>query len=320
MKVAPDSIAVATYHYVRPPTGPFGAVKGITPETFSRQLDILSQGRRILTPHEIRALAHGAELPAGSHIALTFDDGLRDHMDLVLPELEGRGLSAFFFVNTLPWEGVVLDPHKLHLLLATVRLGELRPALIEEADRVAGAIAAADPRALAIQYPYDDADVAAVKYALNFGLAPRERSLVLARLFERFVGSERVISRDLYLSAADCARLVIAGNAVGLHSHGHAPLSALAPDELAADLALNSTLLARASGETPWSIAYPYGTPRALSPAVFHAARRAGAEVGFTVEPSFLRASDDPLALPRIDTNDLPGGKRPRYLATEVSS
>ena len=55
-------------------------------------------------------------------VLLTFDDGLRDHAEFVLPALQARGLFGLFYVCSGPaMAGRILDVHKVHLALG--RLG-----------------------------------------------------------------------------------------------------------------------------------------------------------------------------------------------------
>ena len=57
-----------------------------------------------------------AQAPDG--VLLTFDDGLRDHRDFVLPVLQARGLFGVFYVASGPAiTGRILDVHKVHLVL-----------------------------------------------------------------------------------------------------------------------------------------------------------------------------------------------------------
>ena len=65
-------------------------------------------------------MVEGGEAPSG--VLLTFDDGLRDHIDCVLPVLRTRNLWGLFYVPSKPIaEGRLLDVHKVHLALG--RLG-----------------------------------------------------------------------------------------------------------------------------------------------------------------------------------------------------
>ena len=58
----------------------------------------------------------GGLSPDGSF--LTFDDGLRDHRDFVLPVLRQRGLFGLFYVASGPAiTGRILDVHKAQIAL-----------------------------------------------------------------------------------------------------------------------------------------------------------------------------------------------------------
>src|SRR5579875_1857941 len=55
-------------------------------------------------------------IPTG--VVLTFDDGLKDHYQYVLPVLVERGLWGIFYVPTMFYQHhQFLDVHKIHLLL-----------------------------------------------------------------------------------------------------------------------------------------------------------------------------------------------------------
>jgi len=280
------AVAVVNYHYVRPRSGRFAALNGITPDAFAAQLDLLVPA---VAPQDVRD---------GSGYAFTFDDGLVDHVAHVAPELERRGARGFFFVSTASWEGRVLAVHKLHLLMASVDVSQLRAA-------VGGSVDTVQARAI---YRYDDAAAAELKFLLNRVLAPEDRERVLSALFAELLGDERAAARELYLDADACRSLSDRGHVVGLHSHTHLPLVDLDDTTLRTELETNAELLRAAIGERPRTIAYPYG---AFDGRVKDAARDVGMELGFTTVRGHVHAALDTLELPRIDTNDAPGGKRP---------
>ena len=59
--------------------------------------------------------AISAERP---NMLLTFDDGLSDHYQYVLPELRRRGLWGIFYIPAGPYQsGRMLDVHCIHLLI-----------------------------------------------------------------------------------------------------------------------------------------------------------------------------------------------------------
>ncbi len=85
------------YHYVRPAPADMPHFRYLHLEDFLAQLDFLGEEHGFVKRADfLEAVREGTDLPRG--VALTFDDGLRDHVDYVLPELERRGLWAMFFI------------------------------------------------------------------------------------------------------------------------------------------------------------------------------------------------------------------------------
>ena len=73
-----------------------------------------------MTREEFFASLETGRVPQG--VLLTFDDGLADHYEHVLPLLVERGLFGFFYICTAPYAtGRLLDVHRIHLYLG--RLG-----------------------------------------------------------------------------------------------------------------------------------------------------------------------------------------------------
>lgn len=95
------------YHSVTEDGPPY---LSLTPDTFERQLDLLSRkGFRSGNFEDLRRLAAGARLP-GRRAFLTFDDGFRDTVTTAMPMMAERGYAGMAFV--LPRhldEGAPLD-------------------------------------------------------------------------------------------------------------------------------------------------------------------------------------------------------------------
>ena len=137
---------------------------------------------------------------------LTFDDGLKDHIRYVAPELERRGWSAFFFVNTAPWKGELLDVHKLQLLNAAVPFSELYHGfLLLVGEEYPNLVPDEIPmERIRQQYRYDEDDVARFKFAINFEMPVAVRPRIVSRLFEAFMGHEGKYVEELSLSPSEC--------------------------------------------------------------------------------------------------------------------
>ena len=164
------------YHYVRPGAGALSTYPDLALDDFERQLDHFSETRGLVGREAFERWVGGGTAAAG--FLLTFDDGLRDHVDFVLPVLRRRGLFGLFYVPSAPMtDGVVLDVHKLHLVLGRLsgaaaldRLEARYPRLLEEATE-------ADVGHYAAQV--SDLQTKRVKYLLNWMLEPDERHEVV---------------------------------------------------------------------------------------------------------------------------------------------
>ena len=107
------------YHYVRPVPGTLPNYPYLALADFERQLDRFDDTLGLVGREAFERWVGGAAAPSG--FLLTFDDGLRDRVDFVLPVLRRRGLFGLFYVPSAPLtDGVVLDVHKLHLALGRV--------------------------------------------------------------------------------------------------------------------------------------------------------------------------------------------------------
>jgi len=72
----------------------------IPPDVFCAQLEVLlDSGFQFVTVAELAELADGRRPPPG-RIALSFDDGMDDNYEVVLPILQEYGLTATFYVAT----------------------------------------------------------------------------------------------------------------------------------------------------------------------------------------------------------------------------
>jgi len=311
------ALTIVTYHYVRDPaTSRYPRIHGRTVAEFAGQLDYLCGSYTMVSGDAVIAAAKGdtAALPADA-AWLTFDDGLKDHHDTVLPLLRDRGLTAAFFPSARPvLEGVVLDVHKIHFVLAGVAdTGALVDRLKAEIDAHRGeyGLEATETywQRWATPGRYDPADVMFVKRMLQKGLPAAVRSRIVDRLFRHFVTTdEAAFSAELYLSSGDIGELRAAGMAIGGHGDDHAWLNELDDAGQATQIERTRDFLAGFGVPADdWIMCYPHGGHDGR---LHDLLRRNGCRVGLTVEERVARAGkDDWLALPRLDTNSLPLGK-----------
>ena len=88
------------YHYVRPSAGGLPHFPYLSLADFERQLDDFASDYGFVGREDFVRWVEGGPAPGG--VLLTYDDGLRDHAEFVLPALQARGLFGLFYVSSGP--------------------------------------------------------------------------------------------------------------------------------------------------------------------------------------------------------------------------
>ena len=284
----PAAGLVLNHHRVGEPSGDRERelVPALSTGSFEERLELLRERFRVVPASEIleaaRARRRGQPVP----VALTFDDDLSSHLDVVAPILLRVDLPATFYVGPpLPsgeafwWEDLqaLADGGKLPPRLASLPETDLAPV----ARRVAKAI---HEVGLTIE-----------------ALPPDRHEAVVAELHELAGtnGSPR-------LGAEAMSELVRLGFELGFHTRRHYLLTTLDDELLACELVDGKDVVEEVAGRSIPTIAYPYGKADAR---VSRAARAAGFDIGFTAGSRFERRIDrrtDPLLVPRMEVHDVP--------------
>jgi peptidoglycan/xylan/chitin deacetylase (PgdA/CDA1 family) len=285
-------LTIVMYHYVRD-----GArVHARTVAELEAQLDFVAQSHEVLTLADVVR----GEWPADGCL-LTFDDGLVEHLEIVAPALERRGLTGVFSVPARPvLERRPLDVQKTQFLLATVDdHAALGRELLELADVEDGEGFRARNTP---SHRYDAPETVFVKRALQEGLPDDRRRDVLDALFrEHVTGDERAFADELYLTVDGCRELVRRGHTVIGHGDEHRRLGLLGEAEQRSEIERSRELVELVGGT--WAFCYPYGSRNETT---LRLLRASGCRIGLTTDVGVAGADADPLQLPRLDTNDLP--------------
>jgi peptidoglycan/xylan/chitin deacetylase (PgdA/CDA1 family) len=303
-------LLAVSYHYIA--TERRSDARAIFPTAtvdFAAQLDQLGRSFEFVARDDVLgAIEGGSALPRQACL-VTFDDGLREQVELALPVLNARGIPAVFFVCGAPLaERRVLYAHKVHLLREAMNDEDLLNAVEDELLQVGAELSplsTIDPSGM---YPYDSREAASLKYLLNIVLGPSRPEPIDAVFASCF--SEREVCDELYLSAEQIAELENKG-ALGAHGYSHRPLAALETDAIKDDLERCATVLCDLTGARPRALSYPYGTAAAVTHAVAREAVACGFAFGLTMERAVNRSLNEPLLLARVDAQDAPGGRNP---------
>ena len=304
-------VSIIMYHYVRPILkSKFPGIKGLELEAFNRQLNFLEENFSIITTEQlIEAVTKGTKLPLNA-CWLTFDDGYKDHFEHVLPELLKRKISAAFFPpKTAIMNNKILDVNSIHHILSSVNdtnllLNELNENCLSHGinrDSLNSYY-----KEFAVASRFDNADIIYFKRMLQHVLPINIRSSITSMLFKKYVGvSEAEFSSKLYMSLEELRMLVKCGMYVGSHGSMHVWLNRISEEKQREDIMDSLQFLEDIGTKTKdWIMCYPYG---AYNDATITLLKRFEAAVAVTTDAR--RADlmfDNPLTLPRLNTNDFP--------------
>ena len=115
-------ITAVTYHYVREiKNSKYPNLKGLEYTKFKNQLDYLAKNFKFVDPSE---LYHHNKFSENSCL-LTFDDGFKDHIDYVLPELKKN--KSNFLSSNLPVKKKQFKHAFLHFILEKTQDFKTKP-------------------------------------------------------------------------------------------------------------------------------------------------------------------------------------------------
>lgn len=306
-------LTIIMYHYVRDlERSRFPAIKGLSLERFRRQLDYIGSHYTSVTVEAVLASMATKEALPDNPVLLTFDDGYSDHFANVFPLLEERRIQGCFFPPAQAiLEHRVLDVNKIQFVLASVPdthalLDQIFAALPEFSASHSLKTREAYLESITEQHRYDGQEVIVIKRLLQRELPEPVRGEMVQRLFAKHVtADEAAFACELYLSVDQIACLRRHGMHIGSHGYTHVWLNSI-PSEVQATEVDRSLEFLGKFGVTidNWTMCYPYG---GFNEMLLEQLRTRHCRLGFTVEARVAQIGvDDPLTLPRLDTNDLP--------------
>jgi peptidoglycan/xylan/chitin deacetylase (PgdA/CDA1 family) len=299
------------YHYVRPASDDLPHLRYLPLDGFRRQLDHLGATVGFAARDDVVDALQGGPVPPGA--VLTFDDGLADHVEVVLPELAERGLWGFFFVSSSPHtDGVVLDVHRTHQLLGRHGGAACLRALTLVAADLDLTGGPADLGADAYAGQDGDEATTAFKRLLNY-VVPFDRRDAVLTAVEEALGQRPGEAAALYATPTGLAALAAAGSIVGSHGHTHRVMARLDPHEQIDEISRSFAWLDRTLPAPPVrTYCHPYGGDHTFTAETERILAAAGCAASFSVDHRDVTTADlrdRPQALPRWDCNRLPHGR-----------
>ena len=306
-----NKLTIVMYHYVRPiKNSYYPGIKGLELKGFKRQLDYLLSKYSIITAEQLIRYSLGKnDLPKNS-CYLTFDDGFKDHIKYVLPELLIRKIQGSFFppANAIE-KREMLDVHTIHFILAsTTNHKKLAIDLDKKCLKLGFSQSELNKFQSVWSVPddYDNSEVVYVKHMLQHVLPESNRSKILSSLFKKYVGKNmKEFADKLYMSVSDVKKLIDNGMYVGSHGCSHKWLNKETKSYQAKDIKLSLKFLDRVGSPIKnWIMCYPYGV---YNKDTLNILKSNHCSIGLTTIPGLANLDNSKmLELKRFDTNDFP--------------
>ena len=302
-------LTIVMYHYVREiKKSAYPKIKGLEFSSFKQQLDFLEKEYNIISANQLIAFLLGYEhtLPKNSCL-LTFDDGYKDHINFVFSELRRRKISGCFFPPVRPIiDKILLDVNAIHYILACIEdIQSLVSELLLECSYYGISENTLNElwKKNARSSDYDTKEVVFVKKALQRDLPEKIRSLIITKLFEKYVNkSKEDFCSQLYMSLKDIQILVNEKMYIGNHTYSHYWLNSIDKGMQKVEIEKSLNFLASVGAPTKnWIMCYPYG---AYNSDTLNILRKKDCIVGLTTKSGVASLSPSKLLeLKRFDTN-----------------
>jgi peptidoglycan/xylan/chitin deacetylase (PgdA/CDA1 family) len=291
----------------------------IDPEIFARQMETLARDWSLLSLAELVEGLDRRRLPERA-VAVTFDDGYADNLEVAAPILIEHGIPATLFVATglveaggPPWWDELAA-----LLLEPARLPRTLTLSSGAGDRWAvPPLAADEPRSAAtglLPWEAEPGTRLRAFYEVWLALRARDAPTREAALDEiaEWAGAPRPSGRVLLTWEQLRELAALPGFGLGAHTLAHPDLPSCAPEKARAEIAGSADWLRRHVGVEVDQFAYPFG-------AWTRSAARLVAELGFraayTTDGKPISWSSSPHALPRVPAEGHAPGDFARLLA-----
>ena len=302
-----NSFFSVMYHYVRPAEA--SNLRSLTTEKFSLQLEYIEKNHGFVTRDDWNKFLESSFKPRGA--LLTFDDGLKDHIDWVIPELESRGIFAIFYVCTNPLQDIPLPVHLAHFLLAHYNVDEL----LEEFLPISSPkqLSLNEDAILAYSNQKQDEKEKHFKRLINWSSQRAELYSDLKDLFLKVTNiSFEQFTSEWNLNARDLREISTKGFEIGSHTCSHSLLRDLDERQINRELFDSKAILGEVTKTEVQSFCYPYGGDRSYKKKIFDTLKRAGYNNAISVDSKCISTnisnSAERFELPRYDCNLFPFG------------
>lgn len=269
---------------------------------FERILD--AYGERILSANEWLARSKDGTLASDS-VCLTFDDALKCQIDVALPVLSERGLTAFWFVYSSVFEGNV-EPLEIFRYFRTVAFKDFDhfcDAFMDAAragfgSSLSNGLEGVELERYLSEFPFYSRNDRLYRFVRDRILTTEEYDAVLRSMMETAGFDQIAAKSNLWMTDTDLRNLTTNEHVVGLHSYTHPiRIEALEPETQRHEYDRNYQHIARVAGVRPRAMSHPCNSYNSDTIAILDSL---GIQIGFCSNMSRGPAKSR-LEIPRED-------------------
>jgi len=306
-----SKLTIVMYHYVREiKNSNYPELKGLEFSAFKRQLDYLENNYNIIKAEElIDFVTSETNLPEKACL-LTFDDGYKDHVQYVMPELLKRKIQGSFFPPAQPIiEKKALDINCIQFILSCCPNHKKLIYSLNETCLENG-IVDKELKNYWVKYAvatrYDSKEMRYIKGILQYLLPNEIRIKILEKLFEKYVNIQpQKFSEELYMSINELKELLNNGMYVGGHGYSHLRFNEKNRTEQKKEINLTINFLEDIRAQTKnWIMCYPFSSYNYETISLL---KEMDCSIGLTINEGINELNiQNNFELLRFDTNDFP--------------
>ena len=260
-------LTIVMYHYVREiKKSQFPNLKGLEFSEFKNQIKYLKTKYNIIGYEEFKDFIINKQRLPKNPCMLTFDDGYKDHINYVLPELSRPKISAFFFpVGSTIMEDKILDINLIHAIQSKAKsernlFNDLNYLLIN--NNFTNQQIKFFFKNYFYKARYDSKYIRYFKEVLQNMDDIQKKEKIINQLFKKYVNLDTNFYKEsLYLNKKEIKELISNGMYVGAHGYHHKRYANLTPKQQEKDINLSLKFLKVIGSKSKnWIMCYPYGS------------------------------------------------------------
>ncbi len=296
---------VIMYHYVRKNLKEYPYFKSLSISRFKRQIVTLKKKYGIISnENQINV--------KNNKVLLTFDDGLKDHLQ-VAKILKRNNITGIFFIPTQPLKNKkILNVHKTHLILgkkkSSLALKELKNLIINQNIIKNKNLFKSYNKIQHLSKIYnnhvkDEKDKIEFKSIINY--LSKDiflQSKILDKLMKLFKIKKKI--KDIYLNNLEISKMYNMGMIIGSHGHSHRLLSKLTFKEQKLEISRSNKYLKKIIGKNLSHFCYPYGGKKSYNSNTIKILKLNKFKYAYSVNKADVNSNNlknKPFEIPRYD-------------------